>query len=110
CCEVCPISNEILGLTARMNGHAVYSLLANNVHCTVSTDNGTLFRSRLSHDFYQMMAGKPDMTLHGWRQLIEWSIEHSSMEMDERKELHKSWLVMWDKFCRDMIDRYQGKL
>lgn len=44
CVEVCPISNEILGLTPRMNGHAVYSLLANNVHCTVSTDNGTLFR------------------------------------------------------------------
>jgi len=44
CVEVCPISNEILGLTPRMNGHAVYSLLANNVHCTISTDNGTLFR------------------------------------------------------------------
>lgn len=44
CVEVCPISNEILGLTPRMNGHAVYDLLANNVHCTINTDNGTLFR------------------------------------------------------------------
>ena len=44
CVEVCPISNEILGLTPRINGHTMYSLLANNVHCTVSTDNGTLFR------------------------------------------------------------------
>lgn len=44
CVEVCPISNEILGLTPRVNGHAMYSLLANNVHCTISTDNGTLFR------------------------------------------------------------------
>jgi adenosine deaminase CECR1 len=44
CLELCPISNEILGLTPRVDGHAMYSLLANNVHCTVSTDNGTLFR------------------------------------------------------------------
>lgn len=44
CLEVCPISNEILGLTPRMNGHAVYNLLANDVHCTVNSDNGTLFK------------------------------------------------------------------
>lgn len=44
CVELCPISNEILGLTPRVSGHAMYSLLANNVHCTVNSDNGTLFR------------------------------------------------------------------
>ena len=44
CVELCPISNEVLGLTPRVNGHAMYSLLANNVHCTVNTDNGTLFK------------------------------------------------------------------
>jgi adenosine deaminase CECR1 len=44
CLELCPISNEILGLTPRANGHTMYQLLANNVHCTVSSDNGALFR------------------------------------------------------------------
>lgn len=44
CLEVCPISNEALGLTPRMGGHAMYNLLANNVHCTVNSDNGTLFK------------------------------------------------------------------
>jgi adenosine deaminase CECR1 len=44
CVEVCPISNEILGLTPRISGHSVYNLLANNVPCTISTDNGTFFR------------------------------------------------------------------
>lgn len=43
CLELCPISNEILGLTPRVSGHAMYELLANNVHCTVNSDNGTLF-------------------------------------------------------------------
>lgn len=49
CLELCPISNEILGLTPRVKGHAMYNLLANNVHCTVNTDNGTLFKSVVSH-------------------------------------------------------------
>jgi adenosine deaminase CECR1 len=44
CVEICSISNEILGLTPRVSGHAVYNLLANNVACTISADNGTLFR------------------------------------------------------------------
>lgn len=44
CLELCPISNEVLGLTPRASGHAMYNLLANNVHCTVNSDNGTLFK------------------------------------------------------------------
>jgi adenosine deaminase CECR1 len=52
CLELCPISNEILGLTPRVGGHAMYTLLANNVHCTLNTDNGTLFRLVVeSNDF-----------------------------------------------------------
>ncbi|KAL2197899.1 hypothetical protein P885DRAFT_68100 [Corynascus similis CBS 632.67] len=104
CVEVCPISNEILGLTPRISGHSVYSLLANNVPCAISTDNGTLFRSRLSHDFYQVMAGKPDMTLHGLRQLAEWSIEHSCMEPQLRAEVCASWEGMWDAFCQRIVN------
>ncbi|KAK3995893.1 hypothetical protein QBC44DRAFT_305082 [Cladorrhinum sp. PSN332] len=104
CVEVCPISNEILGLTPRISGHSVYNLMANNVHCTVSTDNGTFFRSRLSHDFYQIMAGKSDMTLHGFRQLIEWSIEHSCMEPVLKEEVYHDWEIMWNSFCRRIAD------
>lgn len=44
CLELCPISNEVLGLTPRVDGHAMYNMLANNVPCTVSSDNGTLFK------------------------------------------------------------------
>ncbi|KAK3950508.1 hypothetical protein QBC32DRAFT_13451 [Pseudoneurospora amorphoporcata] len=107
CVEVCPISNEILGLTPRISGHTVYSLLANDVHCTLSTDNGTLFRSRLSHDFYQITVGKADMTLHGLRQLIEWSIDHAMMNDEERNETRKTWEKLWKKFCVELFE--EGK-
>ena len=62
------------------------------------------YRSRLSHDFYQVMAGKSDMTLHGLRQLVEWSIDHSCMEPDLMKEVRESWGKMWDDFCRRIVN------
>ncbi|EAA28427.2 hypothetical protein GE21DRAFT_9262 [Neurospora crassa] len=106
CIEVCPISNEILGLTPRISGHTVYSLLANDVHCTISTDNGTLFRSRLSHDFYQIMVGKADMSLYGLRQLIEWSIDHSCMDDEERDQTRRTWEKLWKQFCDQLVREY----
>jgi len=50
------------------------------------------------------MAGKPDMTLHGLRQLAEWSIEHSCMEPQLRAEVCASWEGMWDAFCQRIVN------
>ncbi|KAK5996592.1 Cat eye syndrome critical region 1-like protein [Cladobotryum mycophilum] len=115
CLELCPISNEILGLTPRVGGHAMYPLLANNVHCTVSSDNGTLFRSSLSHDFYQVLVGKADMGLFGWKQLILWSLEHSCLGDEERTKMMHKWERLWDEFLRAVVHKYgeepaRGKL
>jgi adenosine deaminase CECR1 len=127
CLELCPISNEILGLTPRVGGHAMYQLLANNVHCTVSSDNGALFRyvvttprlsflhicvcfvrrkangnnrSSLSHDFYQVMVGKADMGLFGWKQLAMWSIDHASLNEEERDNMKYEWNQQWNEFLK----------
>ncbi|KAM3554552.1 hypothetical protein ARSEF4850_006409 [Beauveria asiatica] len=106
CVELCPISNEILGLTPRVGGHALYSLLANNVHCAVSSDNGTLFKSSLSHDFYQVLVGKADMGLYGWKQLVLWSIEHACLSDDERGAVLQQWERMWEDFLQWVVKAY----
>lgn len=43
CVEACPISNMVLGLVERMDEHRIYELLKHEVHCALSSDNGTLF-------------------------------------------------------------------
>lgn len=106
CLELCPISNEILGLTPRVGGHAMYQLLANNIHCTVSSDNGALFRSSLSHDFYQVMIGKKDMGIYGWKQLALWSIEHACLEDEERARILQHWQIHWQDFLQWVVDKY----
>ncbi|KAJ5116726.1 hypothetical protein N7456_001074 [Penicillium angulare] len=37
--EICPTSNELLGLCEQMQAHPVYSLLAQSVPCTINTDD-----------------------------------------------------------------------
>ncbi|KAL2275041.1 hypothetical protein FJTKL_02580 [Diaporthe vaccinii] len=106
CVELCPISNEVLGLTPRVGGHAMYGMLANNVHCTVSSDNGTLFNSTLSHDFYQAMIGKPDMTLFGWKQLINWSLDHSCLSPAEHRDAQRAWEMRWERFLDEAIEEF----
>lgn len=50
------------------------------------------------------MAGKPDMTLHGLRQLAEWSIEHACMEPKLKAKVRKDWGEMWAAFCKRVVD------
>lgn len=38
------------------------------------------------------------MNLHGWRQLIEWSIRHASLDSRERGELRDVWQPLWNEF------------
>ncbi|KAK4124510.1 Metallo-dependent hydrolase [Parathielavia appendiculata] len=68
------------------------------------TDNSTPFRSTLSHDFYQIMAGKRDMTLFGFRQLIEWSITHSCMDDTKKKKVYRELEAIWVDFVTKVKD------
>ncbi|KAI0009154.1 Metallo-dependent hydrolase [Xylariaceae sp. FL0662B] len=105
CVEACPISNMVLGLTGRMDEHRMYDLLAHGVHCTVNSDNGTLFRSTLSHDCYEVMVGNLNMDLYSWRQLAKWSIDHSCMSEKERARV----LCEWDRRWREEFVPYINK-
>ncbi|KAI1420344.1 hypothetical protein F5Y12DRAFT_719663 [Xylaria sp. FL1777] len=98
CVETCPISNMILGLAKCMDEHSVYRLLEENMHCAISSDNGTLFNSTLSHDFYEVMAGNEDINLYGWKQLARWSIEHSCLSPDELRRTLAEWERRWEDF------------
>lgn len=44
------------------------------------------------------------MTLHGLRQLIEWSIQHACMEKEEKVKVLADWQSMWFAFCKRIAD------
>jgi len=55
------------------------------------------------------MVGSQSMSLHGWRVLAEWSIEHSCMTNAEKSEVKKKWLDLWNVFCQWIVDEYGSK-
>ena len=62
--------------------------------------------SSLSHEFYQVMVGDPRMTIHGWKQLAEWSIEHSCLSADEIKRAKDIHARAWEAFCQWIVSEY----
>ncbi|XXG95465.1 jun-like transcription factor [Hypoxylon texense] len=105
CVEACPISNMVLGLVERMDEHRIYQLLRHEVHCALSSDNGTLFGSTLSHDFYEVMVGNQNMNLYGWHQLALWSIEHSCLSPVERERMLVEWQRRWtEEFIPEVLE------
>lgn len=46
------------------------------------------------------------MDLHGWRQLIEWSLEHSCMSSKELDAVRVEWEKRWELFLDWVIQTY----
>ncbi|KAI1504763.1 hypothetical protein F5X99DRAFT_405764 [Biscogniauxia marginata] len=109
CVETCPISNMILGLAETMTEHNIYELLDNDVHCAVSSDNGTLFRSTLSHDFFEVMVGHNKINLYGWEQLARWSIDHACLDQAERERVLAEWQTRWREFVAAIKNSDTGR-
>jgi len=104
--EICPISNEILHLCPSIQDHVLPILLSQSIPCTINSDNPAYFNSSLSHDFYQIMFGFDSMSLHGWRVLAEWSLEHSCMDAKERMKAIKFWRLRWGFFCQWIVEEF----
>lgn len=66
----------------------------------------TRTRSSLSHDFYQVMIGAESMSLHGWKQLIKWSLEYSCMSPQELSAVTAEWTRRWAEYCQWIVDEY----
>lgn len=52
------------------------------------------------------MVGWPAMSLTGWRQLAEWSIEYSCLSDAQKAEgldIHRR---KWEAFCQDIVESY----
>ncbi|KAI7457978.1 hypothetical protein KC357_g9298, partial [Hortaea werneckii] len=112
CLELCPISNELLHLCGNIRQHPFPQLLAAGLHCTLNADNPSLFRGAtkdslsLSFEFYQVMVGDTRMSVHGWKQLAQWSIEHSCLSEEEVERAMAIFERNWRDFCDWVVATY----
>ncbi|KAI7279403.1 Metallo-dependent hydrolase [Hortaea werneckii] len=112
CLELCPISNELLHLCGNIRQHPFPQLLAAGLHCTLNADNPSIFRGAtkdslsLSFEFYQVMVGDTRMSVHGWKQLAQWSIQHSCLSEEEGKRAMEIFQRDWRDFCEWVVATY----
>jgi len=102
--EVCPISNEILRLTASMPMHPLPILLNNGVPVTLNSDDGTLFNNvGVTYDMYQAIAASEVTGLLTLAELARDSIAHSTMSEDEKKMAREAWERRWILFLENVV-------
>lgn len=127
CIELCPVSNELLHLCRNVKEHPYPEILAAGIPCTVNADNPALFgyavtplnpacrslaclhyahRADMNHEFYQVMVGTPSMTVHGWRQLAEWSIKYSCLNKEQMEDGFRIFKERWEMFCQMIVEEY----
>lgn len=108
--ELCPISNQILGLVSDLRDHPAADLLSDNQPITVSPDDPAIWQaSGVSFDLYQVfMAMTPAHAgLQVLKKLALNSISYSSVNESERFSLMEMWKRRWEIFLDDIILEYQ---
>jgi adenosine deaminase CECR1 len=106
--EVCPISNEILRLTASMPMHPLPILINHGVPVALSSDDPSLFQNMgLSFDFFQVLAASNVTGLLTLGHIARDSIQYSMLTADEKELATLKWEERWERFV-DEIVKFDG--
>lgn len=117
CLEVCPISNEILRLTASIMSHPLPALLANGVPVSINNDDpgilGQMKTGSMTHDFWQVLQAYDNVGLEGLGDLAETGVRYAAfdgvpvgVEEGVRKERLDQWRQKWEEFCEWVCQEY----
>ncbi|EIW74707.1 Metallo-dependent hydrolase [Coniophora puteana RWD-64-598 SS2] len=102
--EVCPISNEILRLTASMPMHPLPILLNNGVPVALSSDDPALFGNMgLTFDFFQVVAASEITGLITLGELARDSITYSMLNESDKKTVTENWEKRWKAYLEELI-------
>jgi adenosine deaminase CECR1 len=52
------------------------------------------------------MIGSESMSLLGWKVLAEWSIDHSCLDDEHKKDVRKEWRHRWKSYCKWIVETY----
>ncbi|KAL1518157.1 hypothetical protein ABEB36_001824 [Hypothenemus hampei] len=106
--EICPISNQVLGLVNDLRNHPANFLIANGYPVVITADDPSLWNATgLSYDWYMtfMAMSSRHADLHLLKQLAINSINYSVMEDELKEKALAQWRSDWQVFLQQIIDR-----
>eukprot|EP00795_Rhopilema_esculentum_P016451 gene16451-7865_t len=107
--EVCPISNQVLGLVTDMRSHPATVFLDQNFPMTVNSDDPPIWGATgLSYDYYHvfMAMTRYDTDIRVLKQLALNSIMYCSLEKSRKAKLRAMWTRKWDEFISTVISDF----
>ncbi|KAI9738086.1 MAG: hypothetical protein M1818_005514 [Claussenomyces sp. TS43310] len=127
--ESCPISNEILRLSASILSHPLPALLSRNVPTSLCNDDPAILgqdASGMTHDFWQALQGWQNLGLAGLGSLAENSVRWALFEDQNGDEWLKDitdgaagtglrarrmreWKASWEIYCQWIKAEYGEK-
>uniref|UniRef100_A0A182MCZ5 Adenosine deaminase n=1 Tax=Anopheles culicifacies TaxID=139723 RepID=A0A182MCZ5_9DIPT len=102
--EVCPISNQVLGLVRDLRNHPASFYVSQSIPITITSDDPGFWDARgVTYDYYYtFMAIAPHAGLGFLKQLVWDSIRYSSLSDEERQNITKIMEKQWALFVREM--------
>jgi adenosine deaminase CECR1 len=98
--EICPISNQLLGLSPDLRTHPAAGYLNAGIQCVLASDDPLFFgNDGLSYDFWEALVAW-NLDLAALKKLARNSITYSGLDAEPKTRLMKHWEREWDKFIR----------
>jgi len=111
--EVCPISNQVLGLVADIRNHPASSLVKSSFPLVISSDDPPVWGALpMSHDFYAafLAIGGDSADLRFLKQLILNSFHYSKMGTVEKTTCTAKFENKWKKSIKRILYNYYPSL
>ncbi|XP_053674133.1 adenosine deaminase 2-like [Anopheles nili] len=104
--EVCPISNQVLGLVSDLRNHPAGFYVAQNIPIVIASDDpGFWDAAGVSFDFYYaFMAIAPQTGLGFLKQIVWDSIKYSTISETERQNITNTMESQWTAFVNQLAD------
>lgn len=105
--EICPISNQVLGLVDDMRNHPATSMFATGSPVVISNDDPGLWGAQgLTYDFYEAFMGlmSASSDLRSLKQLALNSLIYSSLNDTEKHNALMQWQDKWDAFVAKLAE------